>query len=558
MSARKRLKIAITDYWKDAVPERLIKGDYFYSLLSRNFDLELSEDPDLLFFSVFGSEHKRYNCLKVLFTGENRKPERWEYDYSFSFSDTDETNMFFPFFVRHPYFWELKNNQYSERLLELRSAPKSRFCNFVYSNPTPLQRRLFYLKLRNYHHIDAPGLVLNNMPHLGGGIYDKLTFLKHYKFTIAFENESVKDYTTEKLYHALAVGSIPIYWGNPDVDAWFNPESFINCTDFDDFNAVVEKVMEIDKDKKLYLKYLEANPILPNSKLGKLNEAEVVDRLSTIADKARDLKRTARFFLSVKNPLNINLLTFGDRAHFVSALQRCARQAAEINRCHNNAVFQAAYCVDDSDLVTGFSEFWQQHAEFILKNPRGYGYWLWKPFLIRQLMHRLKDDAVILYMDAGCELNHEGLKRLAEYHEYAITYGGLCFTLKHQVEIQYTKMDTYKRITGDFVYNETDRQILATAFFIKNTLSNRKFVDEWYAICAEKKYHYLDDTASHLKNHELFREHRHDQSIFSLLVKKYDPFCRIQDETYWGPDRWVTEGQDYPLWAKRNRAGVTA
>lgn len=557
MSAKKRLKIAITDYWKDAVPERLIKGDYFYALLSRNFELELSEDPDLLFFSVFGNEHKRYNCLKVLFTGENRKPERWEYDYSFSFADTDETNMFYPFFVSHPYFWELKNNRYSEDLLKLRTTPKSRFCNFVYSNAKPLQRRLFYLKLRNYHNIDAPGLVLNNMPHLGGGIYDKLNFLKHYKFTIAFENESAKDYTTEKLYHALAVGSIPIYWGNPDVDAWFNPESFINCADFDDFNDVAEKVMEIDRDKDRYLKYLKANPILPNSKLGRLNEAEMVDRLSAIADKARDLKRKAWFFLSMKKPLDINLLTFGDRTHFAPALQRCARQAAEINRCYNDTVFQGVYCVDDSHLE-GFSDFWLDHAELILKSPRGYGYWLWKPFLIRQLMNRLEEDAIIFYMDAGCELNHQGIKRMAEYHDYAVTYGGLVFTLKHQVEVHYTKMDTYKRVTGDVVYNETDRQILATALLVKNTPLNRVFIDEWYTICCENRYHYLDDTVSHLKNHELFKEHRHDQSIFSLLVKKYNLFYRLQDETYWGPDRWDTVGQDYPLWAKRNRAGVVA
>ena len=38
---------------------------------------------------------------------------------------------------------------------------------------------------------------------------DKMKILERYKFYLAFENSSEDDYVTEKIYHALRVGSVP-------------------------------------------------------------------------------------------------------------------------------------------------------------------------------------------------------------------------------------------------------------------------------------------------------------------------------------------------------------
>ena len=40
-------------------------------------------------------------------------------------------------------------------------------------------------------------------------------------------------------------------------------------------------------------------------------------------------------------------------------------------------------------------------------------------------------------------------------------------------------------------------------------------------------YHNIDDTPSIIPNYPNFKEHRHDQSIFSLLTKKYNLFSSI-------------------------------
>ena len=50
------------------------------------------------------------------------------------------------------------------------------------------------------------------------------------------------------------------------------------------------------------------------------------------------------------------------------------------------------------DLVkTGF---YQQHKS-ILDQPRGAGYWLWKPYYILETLKKLEENDILIYADAG-------------------------------------------------------------------------------------------------------------------------------------------------------------
>ena len=156
-----------------------------------------------------------------------------------------------------------------------RRQPKSKFCNFLYSDsgfPKTATRIGFCKLLMRYKHIDAPGELLNNMRSIDTmpKIYAtqktweaKLSFLKDYKFTIAFENRTSSVYVSEKIEHAFAVGSIPIYWGNPNITDYYNPAAFINCRDYASFDEVIERVIETDNNPKLYEEYMNAPRTLP-------------------------------------------------------------------------------------------------------------------------------------------------------------------------------------------------------------------------------------------------------------------------------------------------------
>jgi len=61
----------------------------------------------------------------------------------------------------------------------------------------------------------------------------KLEVISRYRFTLAFENAIDPDYVTEKFFQPLAVGSIPVYLGAPNIDE-FSPgeDAYINAADF--------------------------------------------------------------------------------------------------------------------------------------------------------------------------------------------------------------------------------------------------------------------------------------------------------------------------------------
>jgi hypothetical protein len=136
---------------------------------------------------------------------------------------------------------------------------KTGFCSFVVTNWHPKKTRKrtdFFHRLSKYKKVDSAGGFLNNTgaPLPRGGTH-KLDFLRSCKFHIAFENGSTPGYTTEKIVEAMQAHTLPIYWGNPRIAEEFNPRSFLNYHDFADEEALIEKIIELDKDDAKYLDY---------------------------------------------------------------------------------------------------------------------------------------------------------------------------------------------------------------------------------------------------------------------------------------------------------------
>ena len=92
-------------------------------------------------------------------------------------------------------------------------------------------------------------------------MYDDVVQLhKPYRFSIAFENNIVDGYITEKIINSFLAGCIPIYDGTDDIYKYFNRKSFINATDFDSIEKLAEYVIKVDNDPELYNKYVQEIP----------------------------------------------------------------------------------------------------------------------------------------------------------------------------------------------------------------------------------------------------------------------------------------------------------
>lgn len=263
MRDKKKIKIGFADYEN----EFEIKNNVFYELLSKNYDVEFSETPDFLFYSCFRDNFKKYeNCVKIFFTNENVVPNFNECDYAVGFNHME----FGQRYLRCPEYSLNLTSDIQKRECITPELANRKFCNFVYHNANrgggTTLRKEFCEKLMQYKHVDCPGKVLNNMSDESLKIdndwrVSKTNFVKQYKFTIAFENTFTSGYTTEKLYQPILANSIPIYLGDPDVAKDFNPKAFINCSDYKDFDEVIERVKELDNDDEKYLAMLRENPM---------------------------------------------------------------------------------------------------------------------------------------------------------------------------------------------------------------------------------------------------------------------------------------------------------
>jgi hypothetical protein len=217
-----------------------------------------------------------------LFCAEYAIPNIEDCDYCFSQHHASYwgKNYRLPMYV----FWQNFSQNFNDLLKpisfnEIKKQDR-KFCSFVVSSPLGSQKRVeFMQKLSHYKQVDSAGRILNNV---GGAVKNKRAFLRNYKFNIAFSNGIADGYADEKIVDPMFVNSIPIFWGNPRIAEDFNPASFINCHDYDNFDSVIKEVIRIDKNEDVYRSYLE-QPWFPENKLTKyVNHEVLADRFRYI------------------------------------------------------------------------------------------------------------------------------------------------------------------------------------------------------------------------------------------------------------------------------------
>lgn len=98
---------------------------------------------------------------------------------------------------------------------------------------------------------------------------DKHQGLRDYKYSIAIENGSFKNYFTEKIMDCFLNWTIPIYYGCPNIENFFPKDSFIliDIEDFKKSKNIIENIIKNDN----YEKRLKALEMARNLVLEKYN-----------------------------------------------------------------------------------------------------------------------------------------------------------------------------------------------------------------------------------------------------------------------------------------------
>ena len=104
-----------------------------------------------------------------------------------------------------------------------------------------------------------------------GPARSKADILGRYTFAVCFENMILKGWITEKIFDCFFAGTIPIYWGAPDIGKYVPPGCFIDMRNFRDYANLSQHLdslgeADIRRHKESARKFLRSSLFYPFSK----------------------------------------------------------------------------------------------------------------------------------------------------------------------------------------------------------------------------------------------------------------------------------------------------
>jgi len=151
----------------------------------------------------------------------------------------------------------------------------------------------------------------------------------------------------------------------------------------------------------------------------------------------------------------------------------------------------------------------------ILSTPRGAGYWWWKPYFILRKLNEIPVGDYVIYVDADLAINGDpnDVVHETDYNQ------GISVIDNATSSYKYTKRDCFIMMGVDTEEYHNSPQSWAAIVAVKHNPFSVNFITEWLMCCCNK--HLIDDSPS-VMGDELsgFEQHRWDQSILSILLKK--------------------------------------
>lgn len=178
-------------------------------------------------------------------------------------------------------------------------------------------------------------------------------------------------------------------------------------------------------------------------------------------------------------------------------------------------------------------------------NNKGGGFWLWKPYVIDKVLNEIDDGDIVVYSDAGTELLNSD--KWNEYFYQLKNYNSIFFQYRENFDYGWNKFNSdynespklkfwTKRSTvdhfKDLFSSENDwlekNKICAGLIFIKKSRESQDLIKEWLNNMLFFPYIVCDLFENEKRNQiEGFSEHRHDQSVLSILIRYYEKSKRI-------------------------------
>ena len=173
------------------------------------------------------------------------------------------------------------------------------------------------------------------------------------------------------------------------------------------------------------------------------------------------------------------------------------------------------YCYKPDDIDVNFKSM----NKDILSRERGNGYWLWKPYFIlktfREKLNKgdyiIYTDSAVLYLDKAEKMINFMISKNEEMWLFTT----------HCLEKHFSKRDAFILLDADtYIYTDTF-QYMATIQIYKKSKFTENFLEKLLHYSTDKRIITDEPNTQGLPNYEGFIDNRHDQTILSILAKKF-------------------------------------
>ena len=198
---------------------------------------------------------------------------------------------------------------------------------------------------------------------------------------------------------------------------------------------------------------------------------------------------------------------------YLKSQEHCCKTALESGGCDTSI----PYGLKDLD-----ADFVSRNA-YTLSQPRGAGYWVWKPYLIHKTMQSMGPNDWLMYTDSGMYFVRNPWLWVESVLD-EIGEKGIITFCSGWTNKQYCKRDAFVLMGLDEPKYTDAEHRMASVFVCRKTPFSLAFVEEWLKYAQDPRIISDLPNTQGLPNYPEFKDHRHDQSIMSLLGIKHDTY----------------------------------
>jgi hypothetical protein len=166
---------------------------------------------------------------------------------------------------------------------------------------------------------------------------------------------------------------------------------------------------------------------------------------------------------------------------------------------------------------------------------RGYGFWMWKSIIIKQTLDLINEGDVVIYVDSGNTIINDLNFIINEcIINDIILFDNRDSNFNQQIHLNkvWTKRDAFVLMDCDDKKYYDGYQVDASYQLYKKNNRTINFINEFMRFCENENI--ISDLPNITKeNLPEFKDHRHDQSIMSLMAIKHN-ITLYPEPSEWG------------------------